>query len=132
MNGTIRRKRSGAVLIAVLVALGLLMVTMSVTLQWSLRSRRAVRSQAMVTQADWLCEAGLGRAIRKRRLDPEYLGETWEPSVRELGTWIARVGIEVESSSSNANVRVVAELVDTSVTQVRFQRSLEYRLVEGR
>lgn len=121
---TLSRKR-GAVLIAVLVALGLLIVMISVTLQGALRSRREVRNQLILTQTNWLCDAGLQRAIRAVRKNAAYDGELWSPQLSEQNIFGASVHISVETRSQSKHIRVVAEIAIRNSEHQRMRRSVE-------
>jgi type II secretory pathway pseudopilin PulG len=127
--GRVRQElRRGVALVAVLVAIALMIVMMSVTLQWALRNRREARQQLHLTQATWLCEAGLQRAIRKSISDSSYRGEHWKPMLPEFPMYEVSVQVSVESTPPNVSYQVVAELFNPNSFSQRFRRSLSYSL----
>ncbi|MEQ1829611.1 MAG: prepilin-type N-terminal cleavage/methylation domain-containing protein [Pirellula sp.] len=120
------KRNRGVTLVAVLVAVGLLMVMMSVTLGWALRNRREARKQLLLTQTTWLCEAGLQRAIRQSIEDSNYQGEQWQPGLPEFPRHESWIQISVESSPTSKSIKIVAELFEPNSANQRFQRSLQY------
>ncbi len=75
-----RGRRSGAILIYVLVCMGIGLSLMLAALQSSLRQRRQLQQLVRVEQTDWLVEAGYARAIRQLNQSVDYSGETWQPT----------------------------------------------------
>lgn len=74
------RRRVGSVLVCVLtclvVALGLIVVSVRATLQ----AYKETRVQHQLRQAEMLVDAGVRRAVEKLRDSSEYQGETWDVS----------------------------------------------------
>lgn len=75
-----RGRRSGAVLIAVLVCLSIATAIATLTVRQSLDARRQGRVERQVRQTQYLLDAGIRRAIERLRADDRYAGETWEPT----------------------------------------------------
>src|SRR5687768_7861668 len=78
-------ERRGAVMVAVLAALGLALALSVAMLQASAFERRLVRRQAWQGQADWLAEAALRRAAARLAEEPAWPGETWTVPPGDLG-----------------------------------------------
>ena len=92
--------RSGAVLVAALVCLLIVMSILGTMLQSSLRTGRQLHVERDRQQAEFLLQAGADRAARLFATDPEFRGDTWTlPAEAILGhgggvvtTSLARIG----------------------------------------
>lgn len=108
-----RRLRHGAIL---LVAIVLTIITAGLTvslLQLVPTRMKAVRTELRQLQAEWLVESGLERAAWRLRADPQYTGETWNPSPEELGLADpATVRIQVDKAPGHSNQRLVRVRAD--------------------
>jgi type II secretory pathway pseudopilin PulG len=127
-----RKQRSGAALIGVLVAMGLLMAMISITMQGAIRNRREAKKHLLLTQAMWLCDAGLQRAHRKAITDPAYRSEHWQPVLPELNPYTASVQIVVNEGVDSISVDVRAELFEPNSAAQRYQRSLQHTFAFSR
>ena len=126
MNQLKSRSRSGTVLICVLACLGIVIALVMTTMQSSLRGRREVRMQRQLIQTDFLCEAGVQRAVQQLKRSPEYKGEKWFPKLGSTSFGNAAIEIRIEPSQEVVNTlraEVFATLADSADSNDRMQRS---------
>ena len=126
MNQLKSRSRSGTVLICVLACLGIVIALVMTTVQSSLRGRREVRMQRQLIQTEFLCEAGVQRAVQQLRKSPEYKGEKWLPKLGSTLFGNAAIEIRIEPSQEVVNTlraEVIATLADSADSNDRMQRS---------
>lgn len=74
------RRRTGAVLIAVLACLVVTTAIAALTVRQSLEARRQGRVERQLRQTQYLLDAGIRRAAERLRADASYSGETWQPT----------------------------------------------------
>ena len=126
MNRLKSKSRSGTILICVLACLGVVTALVMSTLQSSLRGRREVRMQRQLIQTEYLCEAGVQRAVKRLKESPNYLGEKWLPRLGTTSFENAAIEIRIEPVRDAANrirVDVTASLSSTAESNDRMQRS---------
>ena len=126
MNQLKSRSRSGTVLICVLACLGIVIALVMTTMQSSLRGRREVRMQRQLIQTDFLCEAGVQRAVQQLKRSPEFKGEKWFPKLGSTSFGNAAIEIRIEPSQEVVNMlraEVFATLADSADSNDRMQRS---------
>lgn len=126
MNKLKSRSRSGTVLICVLACLGIVITLVMTTIQSSLRSRHEVRMQRQLIQTEFLCEAGVERAVQQLKRSPEYRGEKWFPKLGSTSFGHAAIEIRIEPSQEVVNTlraEVFATLADSAESNNRMQRS---------
>ena len=126
MNRLKSKSRSGTILICVLACLGVVTALVMSTLQSSLRGRREVRMQCQLIQTEYLCEAGVQRAVKRLKESPNYLGEKWLPRLGTTSFKNATVEIRIQPDQDAANrirVEVIATLASTAQSNDRMQRS---------
>ncbi|HUP80756.1 MAG TPA: hypothetical protein VM260_19555 [Pirellula sp.] len=126
MNHGKSNPRSGTVLICVLACLGIVTVLVITTMQNSLRGRREVRMQRQLLQTEFLCEAGVKRAVQRLKRSPEYKGEKWLPKLGTTSFENSTIEIRIEPAKENANslrAEVVASIADSANSNNRMQRS---------
>lgn len=126
MNHLRSSSRSGTVLICVLACLGIVIVLVMATIQSSLRGRREVRMQRQLIQTEFLCEAGVQRAIQQTKKSAEYKGEKWLPKLGSTSFEYAAIEIRIESVKDDAKsirAEVIASLADSANSNDRMQRS---------
>ena len=126
MNQMKSRSRSGTILICVLVCLGIVITLVMTTMQSSLRGRREVRMQRQLIQTEFLCEAGVQRAVQQLKRSPEYKGEKWFPKLGSTSFGNAAIEIRIEPSQEAVNrlrAEVIATLADSADSNDRMQRS---------
>jgi len=112
-----QRRRRGAILVVVLVCLAIATALSVVVVGHIATDRRGAQMDYRRLQASWLAEAGIERAASRLAADPEYTGETWNVSTRDLATGGSGVvSIQVEAMAGRPqqrSVRVEAEYADT-------------------
>lgn len=126
MNQMKSRSRSGTILICVLACLGIVIALVMTTVQSSLRGRREVRMQRQLIQTEFLCEAGVQRAVQQLKKSPEYKGEKWFPKLGSTSYENAEIEIRIEPSSEVVNTlraEVIATLAESAESNDRMQRS---------
>ncbi len=74
-----RQRRSGALIICVLVCMLVAVTLVGTAAQLALRSRREVRTQQQMLQTELLLDAGVLRAAQQLELSADYQGESWRP-----------------------------------------------------
>lgn len=95
-----RNKRSGLAIIMVIAFFAIAVAMIGVWVRSSLDTRQRVRRWHEKTQAVWLADAGVRRAMARIALDSEYRGEVWSIPAEEIGgKWPADVVIRVEPAS---------------------------------
>ena len=118
--------RSGTVLICVLACLGIVMVFVMTTIQSSLRGRHEVRMQRQVIQTEFLCEAGVRRAVQQLKKSAEYKGEIWHPQLGTNSFEHVSIDIRIEPAKDDAKAlraEVIASIADSANSNYRMQRS---------
>lgn len=126
MNQMKSRSRSGTILICVLACLGIVIALVMTTMQSSLRGRREVRMQRQLIQTEFLCEAGVQRAVQQLKKSPEYKGEKWFPKLGSTSYENAAIEIRIEPSTEVVNTlraEVIATLAESAESNDRMQRS---------
>ena len=126
MNQMKSRSRSGTILICVLACLGIVIALVMTTMQSSLRGRREVRMQRQLIQTEFLCEAGVQRAVQQLKKAPEYKGEIWIPKLGSTSFENAAIEIRIEPSMDDINTlraQVIATLANSADSNDRMQRS---------
>jgi type II secretory pathway component PulK len=105
-----RRRSSGYILAFVLICLTIVVLALVAMTQRLALAHRQVIQRERQLQAQWLVEAGIGRATAKLRRDAQYSGEVWQLSADELRDRSARVEIEVQPSdrADLHQIRIVA------------------------
>ena len=122
-------KRSGAVIIAALVCLLVVMAILGTMLRGTLRNYRYMRSERDLRQTELLLQAGSDRAANRLANDANYRGETWSlPSDAIAGSGDGRVTIEITPATDKAagNAKVLAEYPLGGETSIR--RSVVFQI----
>ena len=117
--------RRGAILIAVMVALGLASALVLSMVKLTAVERKLLRQQCHHHQADWLCVAGANRARQAVLADDTYVGENWVVSAAELGRiddGVVTISV-TEGAAGNKVVSVVARYPAKAVHAVQLSRS---------
>ncbi len=118
--------RTGAVMLAVLVCVGLAGVMMLSILRQAAIRRAEVDLAGRALQARWLAEAALERAAARLGEDPGYGGETWHLAADSPAAFEgAIVEIRVQPPSGNdasRQVQVQADYPPDPVHRVRFTK----------
>jgi Tfp pilus assembly protein PilX len=116
------RERRGAVIVASLVCMLVVMAILGAMLRGTLRNFRQMRSERDLRQAELLLEAGSQRAAHKLAADSNYRGETWNlPADAIAGAGEGRVTIEVTPTAGTtpSNAKIVAEYPLGGQTSIR-------------
>ena len=91
-------KRNGAVVVAALVCLTVVVAVVASMIQGALLARRQLRVQRDLRQTELLLQAGAERAAAKLQQDDAYRGETWRIDGADLlGLGDGEVKIEVDA-----------------------------------
>jgi len=121
-----RPHRRGAVLVAALVCLLIVMAMLSSMLQGALRARRQLHVERDLRQTELLLQAGVERAVFRLAGESGYRGETWTlPADAIVGSEAGRVSVEITRSAAEEpwQVRVVAEYPVGRETSIRRSRT---------
>jgi len=70
--------------VAVLVCLLIITMISGALLKIGVAHRDFVRSQERKLQAEWLAQSGIDRAVARLAAQPDYTGETWKLTPRDL------------------------------------------------
>lgn len=110
MGRSMRRDR-GAVLVAALVALLIVMSLLGTMLLGAIAARRQLRAERQLRQCELLLRAGIDRAAAQKAKDAAYRGETWQLSKGALPGGEARVLIAVRPAAADmpATLEITAE-----------------------
>ena len=127
------RKRSGAILIAVLACLLVALSLVLTAVQSSIRARRECKEACLMRQTQLLVEAGALRAIEKLRKSYDYAGEIWKPKLAINGDLDASVQIKAEPSSSqdavdDRKITIIAKLESRERSAQTTQRSFHFTI----
>ncbi len=123
------RRRGGALLVAIL-ALAVASMVGATLLQMAFTQRRQLQHERLRTQAGWIAEAGLQRAMQRTAADAAYRGETWLVEVPVRGTSKpAEVVITVDQETEKA-ITVVATYPQAATFRARVRRSIPIALIE--
>lgn len=117
-----QRKRAGSILICVLVCLAIVTALAGSMLKTALQARKAIRQELQLSQAEFLLEAGVQRAIEQINDDSTYTGERWELSKDAIpGQESALVEIKVTPATDDdaTRIEVVTQLSANSPQTVR-------------
>ncbi|WP_428306271.1 hypothetical protein [Lacipirellula sp.] len=97
-RSTSNQSRQGALLIAALACMAVVLAIIGVLFSSSLRTRRQLHAERDLRQVELLVDAGLRRAAAKLSADESYDGETWRiPADQLLQNGAAEVTIAVAS-----------------------------------
>lgn len=109
MSSRHRRTRSGAALIVALVALAVAGAVSMSMFKTALLRREHLQLAQRRAQADWLLHSAAQRAAARLAADPEYAGETWQPSLADLSSRArADVTIQVERAEASPDARGIS------------------------
>ena len=123
-----RRPRRGAVLVAALVCMLVVMMILGSMFQGVMRARRQLHRERDLRQTELLLQAGCDRAAYQLSNADDYHGETWNlPADMVVGAGRGRVTIETTRSGSQPTweVKVVAEYPQGSDTSIRRSRTFQ-------
>jgi hypothetical protein len=119
--------RRGAVLVAALVCLLIVMAMLGAMLQGTLRSRRQMHVQRDLRQCELLLQAGALRAAFRLANEADYRGETWAvPAEAVVGTGEGQVTITASRPAEGQpwQLDVVAEYPLGGDSSIRRSRTI--------
>ncbi len=128
-------ERRGAVLVAALACLLIVMSIIGSMLQGALRARRQLHAERDRRQTELLLEAGVDRAAVQLRRDPEFRGETWKLVASEVtGRGDAQITITAarEAEGDPWQVQVVAEYPVGNELSIRRSKTFVVQLPASR
>jgi len=124
-----KHDRQGFAMVIVLVAIFVLSIA-AVAVYRTLGSHRdTIRRTHWQVQSERLADAALQRALFHLRDNPEYKGETWQPTTEEEPTDKRSVSlsmkaqITVEADDSGRTIQVVADVPDHPTHRARTFRT---------
>ena len=120
--------RRGAVLVAALVCLLVVMALLGAMLQGGLRAHRKLHLERDVRQTEFLLQAGCDRAAYRLAGESGFQGETWNlPAAAIAGRNDGRVTIEIAPAKADGTqmAKVVAEYPVGGETSVRRTRTFQ-------
>jgi len=130
-----RPPRKGAVLLVAMILITVVLMLVLSWLQVAALQRRTFRALVARTQAEWLVESGIERAVAQLAADPQYAGETWKIPAENLhGQDAAEVTIEIQNVADEAQQRQISVRADYPLEPHRRQRrskSLRITLAQG-
>jgi hypothetical protein len=128
-RSTNRFARHGAVLVAALTCLLIVVALLGAMLLAALRTSRQLSVERDLRQCDLLLQAGIDRAILKARIAADYRGETWDlPGEAIVHSTTGRVTIVVapQEDQSPAQINVTAEYRLGGDTSIRRSRQFAF------
>jgi hypothetical protein len=127
-----RRARRGAILLAALVCLTIVVSIVGSMLLAALASGRQVRTERDLRQCELLLQAGVDRALYRGARQSGYSGETWAPAADEIiGTGEGRVTIEAARDGSPAQRQFVITAEYPAGSEFSIRRSRTIHLSEN-
>lgn len=102
---SMKRARSGVVLVAVLVALLVVMLVSATLVRGLVVQHRLARSEQQEIQAFWFAESAVQRALTQLQARAEYVGETWQVELPQLDSQVGQAVIQIESVENDPNKR---------------------------
>ena len=120
--------RQGAVLVAALVCLLVVMAMLGAMLKGTLLAQRQLHRERDLRQTELLLQAGSDRAAYRLASDANYRGETWNlPANAIVDNSEGRVTIEASPTDGPSvwNVKVVAEYPLGGETSIRRSRTFQ-------
>lgn len=128
IKGRQPRRRTGAVLAIVVMALLVVMLLGAAICQTFLSEQQSYRLRESRLQTLWILESAAQRGIRRRTSDEAYRGETWDIPADDLdGVHPGRAVIRVEEvTEPQDRQRLIIEVQypADAVQRVVFQREL--------
>lgn len=121
------KSRRGAILVAALVALVIVMALIGALVQGTLRARRQLHVERDRRQAELLLQAGLDRASLRLASETDYRGESWElpaESITGGGSGLVTIETSREAEDQPWQIHVVAEYPTGSERSIRRSRTI--------
>ena len=127
------QSRRGAMLVATLACMAIVMGIIGVMLQGALRARRQMHAERDLRQACLLADAALDRAATRLASDEGYDGETWRIPAEQLlnaGDGEVVIAVHQRRDADDWSVRVAAEYPAGEATSVRRTRTFTVKKTE--
>lgn len=113
---------------SIIAVLALLTLAGSLFVTWTrhtLREHRQTRLNHQQTQAEWLANSALTRAVSRLSSDASYSGETWQLSPEDLDqSYAAEVRIDVDTEDSRITLTATVDLPPGESRRVRHTQSV--------
>ena len=117
-------QRRGVVLIVVLACVAIISILLGTMIKGTLDWRRQVRYETWNSQAGWLAESGLRKAVHELNLNSKYAGEVWHLKEADGLSWPASIDIKVTDESQQKTIEVVATFAEETGRPIRARRTL--------
>ena len=121
-------ERRGAVLVATLVCLLVVMGMLGTMLQGTLRAHRQLRRERDLRQTELLLQAGSDRAVYRLANETNYRGETWNlpaDAIADKGEGRVIIEISPVDGQSARKAKIVAEYPLGGETSIRRSRTFQ-------
>jgi hypothetical protein len=128
------RKPRGAVLVAVLVCLLIVMLLSAALVRGLVVQHRLAKAEPQKLQAFWVAESAVQRGIAQLQASAEYDGETWQIELVQDGVTVSSTAVirvePVEGEPDRRTILVEARLPDDPVYGVLEQRQITIGLAK--
>jgi hypothetical protein len=121
-------RHKGAVLVAAMVCLFVIMAIIGTMIHGTLRDRRRLRSERDLRQAELLLDAGVARASTRLAADPNYRNETWtlEPdAITDSGEGRVTIELFAPADQESLTATISAEYPVGNELSVRRSRTFK-------
>jgi hypothetical protein len=131
------KQRRGAILAVALATLLVVTLLAGAVFRAYLQNHRQLRREQDQTQAQWLADSAMARALARRKLDATYTGETWQVEQLPLATGKPGKGvatIKIEPSPEqpdNMRIDVSTQFPADDLNGIRAQRQLTISQTEN-
>jgi type II secretory pathway component PulK len=116
--------RRGVVLVVVLACVAIISILLGTMIKSTLDWRRQVRYETWNSQAGWLAESGLRKAVHELNSNRKYAGEVWQLNEADGLLWPVSIDIKVTNKSQQKTINVVATFAEETGRPVRAHRTL--------
>jgi hypothetical protein len=127
------QQRRGAILIATLVCLSIIVALVGCMLLAAMQTGRHLHVERDLRQCELLLAAGIARAAEQATHNPGYRGEKWQvPAEQIIGKGAGEVTVEMLADSVNEKpqFRVVAEYPLGGETSIRRSHTLSISTIK--
>ena len=131
---THRLRPAGAVLIATLVCLAVVMTLLGSMLLALLRTGRQLHVERDLRQCELLLQAGLERAAYRLATQPDYRGETWtlgENEISSAGKGQVTISLETGERGEPRQLYIAAEYPFGTESSIRRTRTVSNPLKQS-
>lgn len=130
------RMHRGAAIIVVIAFFAIAMTLIGVWVRSALQQQQVVRRWHEKTQARWLAEAGVRRAVARLQADQDYRGERWLVAAEQLGgPFPAEIEIDVEltdgddaRAARDRKIVALARFPAGDLARAQATKAVDYRL----